>query len=173
MATTYQLPNADDGLPDLLHQVMRAHRPELHRFQVKVSVLLAAADGEDEPALAHKGVKVVARVRVVPLMYRVLGAGDALLEIDARDWRAMRPERRLALLHHELCHLEVITDKETGRPKRDDIGRPKLRTVPGDVTPPDGFGEVIYAHGDDALEFEGWRRAMGYAEASRPKPAES
>jgi hypothetical protein len=46
----------------------------------------------------------------------------------------------------------------------DDIGRPKLKLVPGDWNAGDGFRAIVREFGDDAIEFANIRSAWAFAE---------
>jgi hypothetical protein len=52
------------------------------------------------------------------------------------------------------------------------LGRPKLKTRPGDIVMSDGFTSVVSRHGDNAIEYEGIRRAKIAADAAKATRAE-
>jgi hypothetical protein len=58
---------------------------------------------------------------------------DFLMMVDLALWAAASDEQRERLVYHELCHLRVKEDPETGLAKLDDEGRPRIRVVPHDV----------------------------------------
>ena len=49
---------------------------------------------------------------------------DFIMLLDAFWWAAARPDQRAALVHHELKHITVATDKE-GEKRIDDDGNPQ------------------------------------------------
>jgi hypothetical protein len=137
---------------------------------VQLGVLMAI--NGDGPAVKHGGYPAMATIRVVPLKDRVTKEYDAELLIDEKEWNQLKPEHRLALCDHELTHLELATEKESGEVKRDDLGRPKLKTRKGDWNGGDGFAEVVERHGDFAVEFLNAQRAFTRAKAaSKRKPS--
>lgn len=172
MPTTYAPPlPADPVLPLLAHCMERWHE-RLHKAKVRVGILWAL--NEDGPALKHGGYPVLAKIKPASLELRVIsrmygGDGfDALLKIDEEQYRDLDDDSKAALLDHELAHLDTVEKDVDGRTvlQRDDIGRPKLRTVEGDWNGGDGFTAVIARHGEWAIELISARRAWGYAKAA-------
>ena len=86
---------------------------------------------------------------------------------------------RLALLDHELCHIDTIDvpekqlkelrgdDPNAVSWKTDDIGRPRLRSVPGNWNTGDGFTQVVARHGVHAIEYRNIAHAKASADAAR------
>jgi hypothetical protein len=176
MPTSFSL--ADQDVLDLLDDVMRdRHRP-LFDAGVKVGVVMAVSDTAD--AVTHAGHSCYAKIKVVPLIDRLTKGFDAQLLIDLRKWRdELRHRQRIALLDHELSHLELAEyayapvldgdNRPTGEQEivgveRDDLDRPKLRLVKGDVNAGDGFARVIERNGEDALEWLNYTKAHEFAE---------
>lgn len=140
---------ADDATVALLSQTIAKFHPELKKHEVIIGVLIAA--NPDGPAVKHAGYAAAATIKVVPLKDRLTKGYDAELLIDNDHWKDCRKEHRVALLDHELSHLEVAKSK-SGGVKLDDLGRPKLKLLPGDIVQSDGFREVVKRHGDYAPE---------------------
>lgn len=167
MATTYSA--ADGECLSLLSRVMAEHHPKLAEAGVKVDVLMAENPNGD--AVKLHGAPAIAVVRVVRLKDRVKGMGDAEITIDLFAWNQMSERHREATLFHELEHLVRVERKkpEEGEPAwaTDDIGRPKLKTRPGDWDSGDGFVRCIQVYGDHAVEFSNIRRAWALAQAAR------
>lgn len=148
MPATYRAAGGD--VVAVLAKVLKQYKPAFVREGVKIGILMAA--NPDGPAIKHGGYPAAAKVKVVPLRDRVSKAYDAEIVIDEEHWEdELRAEHRLALLHHEVCHLDLALD-QYGQLKRDDLGRPKLKLLAGDWNGGDGFREVVEAHGDYALE---------------------
>ena len=162
MPSTYRTPDPGDQILELLAEVMREHHRPLAEYGVEVGVLFAS--NSEGPALVSRGVPCAATIKVVSLKDRVTKHYDAELVIDLRWWDDARQPHRRALLDHELSHLK-LAKVEMGECTRDDLGRPKLKTVPGDLNPPDAFLEVIERHRLFALEADGIRRAAATVEA--------
>lgn len=108
---------------------MRRWHDDLGKAGVTVSVLTAHADEADlekgKSALRHHGYPAAALVRVNSHKDRVEGKADATILVDGDQWPDWPAERRLAILDHELTHLELVM--KDGAVQRDDCGRPRLR----------------------------------------------
>ncbi len=74
------------------------------------------------------GVPALAIAKITPYAGRAKGLCDVEIQIAADHWADMGHDERAALLDHELSHFGVCRD-EAEVPKRDDLGRPKLRTI--------------------------------------------
>ena len=154
MGKTYH--PAGDGVDWLVKQVMENNHPDLHREGVTVGTLRVFSD--DGAPLKSKGYPAIADIKPTSLEDRVRGLPDAKLRLDGSAWGDMTPEARTALIDHELTHLELVCDKETGDPVRDDHGRPRLKSRPHDWEI-GGFDEVVRRHGDHAPELRALRAA--------------
>ncbi len=168
MSTTYSLATEYD----LPHGIMKEVREKWHQRldDAKVTIGILFAANEDGAPIKHGKYKAYASIQVLPLKLRALGCPDALLLIDSSEWQDLSDESREALIDHELCHIDIVEkDSPDGGVKlqRDDLGRPKLRTVPGDWNGGDGFKDVILRHGDDAIEFINSRRVFTAAKAAK------
>jgi len=111
----------------------RGLHPELLNFKVRIDWLIAYAPVDDDgnktgPALTAKGLAALGVCRIVNYRDRVKGMGDVEISVDGDWWHD--PERthnqRLALLDHELEHIEVCIKSE-GITDRDAAGRPKIK----------------------------------------------
>lgn len=189
MATIYSLPEADDK--NLLARVVADWHKDLSVIDARVQILFASADPEVEnppPPVKHGGYPARATIRVVPTKDRLVKGYDAEMLVDRDWWGGASEARRVALLDHELSHLEVVVStkdkREPGEPLDtssvvfDDLGRPKLRLRKADYQPSDGFLAVIERHRDNAVEFESlsecWRlaeQAKGGAEINQREAA--
>lgn len=171
MPTTYQ--HADDDILDLLAQVLRTHHPRLAEAGVKVGVTMAY--NPDGPAIKHGGYEALACIKVVALKDRVRKRIEAEMFVDQSEWERLPEEQRVALLDHELSHIALVElpprqlatlrrdDPDAPAWKLDDLGRPKLRSVPGDWSAGDGFAAVCERHGRAAVEFLNLDRCFGRA----------
>lgn len=171
MPTTFSLP--DEADVEQLHNTIDRWHHDLSEHGVRVQLIMAESD-DDKPAVTHGGYPALATVRSVALKDRLTKGYDAEIVIDYRWWRDAPPRKRVALLDHELMHLEVKM-KEVKRkrgyrgPKEyvvdlDDLGRPKLKLRKGDWNAGDGFADCVTRHGDDAVEFENLRDCWKVAE---------
>jgi hypothetical protein len=100
---------------------------------------------------AHQGYPAQAVCRLTPIRDRALGIADAVVVIDRANWLTLSQRQKEALLDHELTHLERVVDEETGKPKFDAVGRPKLAIRRHDRQL-GWFDEVARRHGDASPE---------------------
>lgn len=169
MPVTFSL--ADQEAYERVSRMMQLYHPELHEAQVSVGIIFAAND-DGEPSIKMKGATVAGTMQVVSLKDRVLKKVDAQMVLALEVWDRLSEFERNALVDHELCHIQLknwgrrqVLDAE-GRPTgeevlwfdRDDLGRPKLSLVNGDVESGDGFARVIQRHGSASLEYQNLTR---------------
>lgn len=163
MATSYV---RDTAVEEMVRERIKEAHEDMNRHGVRVCVLMATSDKGH--AVKHGGYAANATVSVVPLKDRVTKGYDAEIIIDQTAWDGFRPRQRLALIAHEVNHLRLVRkkDKFSGMlvVQTDDIGRPKLKTVPGDWNAGDGFRTIVREFGDDAVEFANIRSAWAFAE---------
>lgn len=178
MPVIYSMPETDDT--NLLARVQTDWHKDLAAVEARVQILFASADPEDENPKApvkHGGYPARATIRVVPTKDRLVKGYDAEMLVDRDWWGCASEARRVALLDHELSHLEVVTKtkekREPGVPidrdavQYDDLGRPKLRLRKADYASSDGFLSVIERHGDNAVEFESLSDCWAIATAAK------
>lgn len=148
MPVTYEACGED--VAELVGEVVAAYHEDLRI--VTIGAVFASSedkDGEAIPAIKKDGHAVVGRIQITSLADRARGMADAKLTLDRHEWDAMSKSRRIALLDHELTHLELKTDDDG--PVLDDLGRPKLKARHHDwhLT---GFAQVAERHGEAAIE---------------------
>jgi hypothetical protein len=151
MPTCYE--QADDAVHEMAREVLEKHHPDLRlpdKSHVRLCLLMAYGDDEEEPAVKCHGYPAQAKISVIPLKQRVDKRADAEIIIDRKNWEDLTEPRQRALLDHEIEHLEIQKD-ENGFVKTDDIGRPKLKLRLHDFDF-GGFRAVARRHGDDAPE---------------------
>src|SRR5437879_10098625 len=114
MATGYD--KAPQPITALVAQVIHDHHPELEAAKVTIQVLLAHKydkDGEPEPAMKTRGQVVLAKTSITNLQDRTRGIADAKLVIDRTfGWERLAEARRIALIDHELTHLNLSLDHD-------------------------------------------------------------
>lgn len=161
---------ASDENKELLAEAMRRWHAELNEQGVRVEFILASRE-DLGPAVRHGGYPALATIRVVPLKDRLTKGYDAELVVDDLEFNRLSTAGKMALLDHELTHLELKRSK-TGVLLVDDLGRPKLRARKGDWNAGDGFAAVVQRHGEQAIEFSNLRLAYGRAQAAADKASE-
>lgn len=153
---------ADDDMERLLHHTIEKYHARLlgdgtpDNPGVSVSIIQAWAKVDDDgnpvgAALMHHGYPALAKVRIIGQRDRVHGMADAEIIVDGDAWPKLDQARRIACLDHEMTHIEVQTHEDTGKPKLDDGGRPKLRMRLHDYQT-GWFVEVAQRHGDASVE---------------------
>jgi hypothetical protein len=168
MPTTFEL--VDSSVRNLLAEAIADWHPYLHRADVTIGCLFAS--NPEDAAVKHGGYPAAATVKIVSLKDRVTKRFDVEMLIDYAWWEQATASGRLALLDHELSHVrlaKIIGETKDGRLrfKKDSLGRPKLKLVPGDAFSGDGFAAVIERHGENAAEFSGVQKYWAWAQAAR------
>jgi Putative phage metallopeptidase len=153
-----------------MRQALAKYHGELKELEVNVAVVMVGAptnqDGEPTgPALTHGGARAYATVQLAKAKDRVLHPHDAVIHVDEDEYELLAEAQQTALFDHELSHLEVVFDKETGLPARHDDKRPRLRVRPDDYQLT-GFYKVWERHGKDALEFKTVNTVLEIANAA-------
>lgn len=149
MPTTYE--ECGDDVTCVVNEMMEKYHGELLKVGVSIECLYAiGADGK--PAMKTRDGKILAQIKIANLERRTQGHADAQIKIDKTVWEEMAPQQRKALIDHELEHLVLVTTPE-GTPKRDDLGRPKLKCKPHDWALT-GFASVVARHKEAACECE-------------------
>jgi len=148
MPVTFQ--KADPDIVDIVAEIMREHHRHLVIEDVRVGVIAAICT--TGPAVKAHGHPAYATMKVVSLKDRLSKRYDAELVLDADLFERLRPSQQCALIDHELSFLRLVLDPK-GNVVRDDLGRPKLRTVPGDWGGVDGFTAVVKRWGLSSLEY--------------------
>lgn len=92
----------------------------------------------------------MAFIKINSLKLRIKGMKDAEITLDKSVWDNLNDQARVALIDHELTHLQIATDKE-GNVKYDDANRPKLKMRRHDYQM-GWFREVALRHGEYSPE---------------------
>lgn len=109
----------------LLEETKQLHHPRLVLAEVNVAAVMVEAKVDENgdpagPALKHHGHPCLAKIRIVPPKERVQGLADAEITLDGDRWPLLSRDEQVAVLDHELTHLELVGEADDG-------GRPKLR----------------------------------------------
>lgn len=111
-------------------------------------------DGSGFPCLEHHGYPAAAVTRIVPARDRAAGLPDAQIIVDLCTYQSLNARQKIALLDHELYHLERKID-----PRFDEQGRPALQIRKHDWQL-GWFDEVAKRHGDASIEVMQARRLL-------------
>ena len=139
----------------LLDSVKKKYHEPLMTAGVTVSLVVAKgkrnANGElAGPTLKSHGYPALAMININNQRDRVDGLADATIVIDGDQFFDLPEEKQIAVLDHELQHLEIVRDEENGI-QLDDCNRPKLKMRLHDLFV-GGFTAVIARHGENAVE---------------------
>lgn len=154
MSTNYVTPPAE--VSDLVNDTIAQHHERLLALEIPVTVgvLMVWGDIDEEgqltsSTLKHHGVPAAAITKINNLKLRAYGLPDAEILIDQFVWDFASNEARVALIDHELTHIELVYKDNTI--VLDDLGRPKLRTRTHDWHF-GWFDEVVERHGKHSFE---------------------
>ena len=148
---------ADDNVMAVMRDALSRYHPELHALGPRVGITMITPNKDVEnhptaPTVAINGQSCAATIRKVEPKERVQNNLDLEIKVDSYHWEKLSPAERLALMDHELTHVEIVRGSD-GQPKQHDDTRPKLRLRPDEIYFT-GFASVIERHGSAALEYQ-------------------
>ncbi len=151
--TVYQ--KADQDLLQAVQETMEQYHGELADTGVTVKVLLAYGPTDKNgdltgPALHSHGSPALAKIKITSLRDRAAGMADALMELDGDQIEEWSYEQLIAIIDHELEHLQLVVDSEN-TVKRDDLDRPRL-TIRRHDWQFCWFDVIARRHGENAPE---------------------
>jgi hypothetical protein len=161
--TTYTKcpPEVNSMALDLLCR-FQTHQPLLDA-KVKIDFVFAMPEIDEKTgnpksdALKKNGLRALGLCRAMPLKDRSMGRADAEITIDQYWWESAIEPEQMALLDHELHHIDLKL--EHGKPVLDDLGRPVLKMRPHDFEV--GWFAVIAArHGINSQERKQAQKAI-------------
>ena len=149
--STYEV--APDETVDQVNRLVEKYRGDLKNAGVEFAVLMAHAkrDKNGKPkgsALKLGGYACLATVRITSLADRVAGLADVVITIDGDRWQDLPQRSRIAVLDHELTHLDLGDEIDY-----DDAGRPKIKMRKHDHQF-GWFDSVVRRHGIHAIEWQ-------------------
>jgi hypothetical protein len=155
MTTTYTPAKSD--VTDVLETVMGRYHGDIADNGITIGILMATSDEEGEPAVKLHGYPCAATIQITSYKNRCLGIADAVITIEADIWKTFTEAEKIAVLDHELTHLELVYDKD-GVLKTDDANRPKLKMRLHDWQL-GGFAVIAERHGAASIESQEFRAA--------------
>jgi hypothetical protein len=124
----------------VMDEALSRWHPELADVRIALAWRLEAKPDRD-------GRLELGRAKIASALDRTLSdQWEAVVILNRDTWESpeWRKERKLAVLDHELTHLAVVLDPDTGEPKQDGRGRPVLRMRKHDLGE---FLDVVRRHG--------------------------
>ena len=144
---TYE--TAPDDAQTMLDDLIQTHRHDLVRAEAEIMLRFAYGEFEGgvlkRPALKVRGKRAAGKCKVHSPDDRASGTRDVTITIDGDLWPRLSEQRRRALVHHELCHIDHWSGD------RDNDSRPLLKARQGDWDF-DGFHEVLSLYGAESFE---------------------
>jgi hypothetical protein len=120
----------------LITEVLKRWKKDLSSARIGAAWMVGKKPDKD-------GVVTLGRMKKCSELERQLHQLDAIVLLNQDYWRMLKDEQRLALVHHELCHLDQALDSN-GELAYDGHGERKWRLRKHDV---EEFNEVIRSHG--------------------------
>lgn len=154
MATTYV--EAEQDVIDLANEVIDQYYPDIRRCSPEPVISILMAENEDGNALKKFGAGVVAMIKRSTKEDKAENGPDLRILIDAGKWANASERRRMAIMAHEIRHVEIQWQPGGMLPKIHDYGRPKIKLIPDDWVLT-GFSAVARWFGDDAVEVQAVR----------------
>lgn len=139
----------DTETRERINERITANYSDLDEEGVTINAMFVTSN--EGPALMVGGYPALACVRATSQKERAAGMADVELLIQSATWAEMTPEQKDALLDHELHHLIIETDPETGDTKEDPQGRPKIKMRKHDYQM-GWFTEIARRHGMNSPE---------------------
>lgn len=145
---------AGDEEKEVLETTINNYHPQIKSADVSFCILFVFADTDKDgmpkgPALKLHGVPALATMKIISLKLRAHGLSDAEILIDGDRWGGLTDRQRVALLDHELNHIEP--NYKDNMLVLDDLNRPKLSIRQHDYN----FGwfiDVVQRHGESSVE---------------------
>lgn len=170
MATTYQ--QADVDVVELVKEVLSEYHEPLKECGLRVGVLMAS--NPDGPAVKVAGAEVPGTVKVVSLKDRVTKGYDVEFIVSQGLWEdSLSPEQRISLVDTLLSRVQRVPNTPKAMAagelawKTDDLGRPKVKLVKGDIAATEGFSSCIQRHGANSIDYVSIANASLMANAAK------
>ena len=125
---------------------------------VKIGLIKTFAPRDDngdikKNAIVRRGATVYAYINLVHPKNKLFKPYSAEITIDGDKWMEFTDEKKMALLDHELTHVDFKLDKKTGDVKKDEDGNPILRLIYDEIQFT-AFSSVARKHGPNSVEYQ-------------------
>lgn len=130
----------------MIPKVVKAHRKELAQAKIGAAWMIGKKADRD-------GRVTLGKLKRTTELERKQTGLDALVLLNQDYWRKLTEPQRVALIHHELCHLAQALGPDGVEQLVDGHGALRWRTVKHDI---EEFRAVVKAHGcylDDIRHF--------------------
>lgn len=124
------------GVIALIRRVKKEWKEDLREARIGAAWMIGKKADRD-------GRLMLGKLKKLSELEQRMNELDAIVFLNQDAWRTLSAEQRLALVHHELCHLAPQEDRN-GEAAYDGHGQRKWRTVKHDI---EEFREVVRTHG--------------------------
>lgn len=130
--------DTDEGryVYELIRDVREEHAKDLTHARIGAAWIVGKRPDKD-------GRVTLGKMKKSSELEKSLHHLDAIILLNQDAWRRLLPNQRVALIHHELCHLSDVTGPE-GEALFDGHGERRWRIVKHDI---EEFRAVVQAHG--------------------------
>lgn len=145
--------NAEQQVRPYVDRLLEQYHSEIAQAQVQIGLIFVSDFDKDEnpiPAIKLHGAFAAGCISLINGVNAVFNPNQCQIQIDKLYWDNASEEVRLALVDHELEHLELVKDKN-GITVTDDRNRAKIKLKPDDFVLT-GFMSVVRRHGPHAVE---------------------
>lgn len=170
---------ADSQTHHTAYDIISKYHPDLRAADIKVGILMALSNKENQPAIKEGGMAVEGTIKIVSLKDRITKGFDVEIILDGDVWK-QNDKNQIAILDHLLSRLEIKKNKKVKNKSKneqdeheekdnvfeeeqfvtDDIGRPVIKFRQFDWNAGAGFTDVVARHGDCAPECRNVLKAM-------------
>lgn len=132
----------------LIASVKKEHCTDIASARIGAAWLIGKKADKD-------GHIVLGKMKKASELERRLHKLDAIVLLNQDVWRKLLPNQRVAVMHHQLCHLADVVDPN-GEVAYDGHGERKWRIVRHDI---EEFRAVVHAHGCYTADIASFVRA--------------
>lgn len=145
--------SAEEQVRAYVDRLLEQHHHDLNEAEVQIGLIFVSDFDKDDnpvPSIKLHGAFAAGCISLVKGVAGVFNPYQAQIQIDKLYWDNASEEVRLALVDHEIEHIELVRDKN-GIVQTDDRNRTMIKLKPDDWVLT-GFMSVVRRHGPNAVE---------------------